>query len=194
MTVQHKKPVRFSQNKARTPLPSWKQADQVADMHIIYPRWTILYTSPATARMDPRVKEDSSVSSNGENTRSDSSGTSVTSRSVRVVLGQKENTLVWRSRMVVLLVLLVTTVSVSIVTYHFTEREEKENFETRVSLLWTTRASNFYSSSLSNTILFCRLLFSSKILQTKLFQSRRSTRTISLTPFRPSAFKSHRLQ
>jgi hypothetical protein len=85
--------------------------------------------------MDPRVKEDSSVSSNGENSRSDSSGTAVTSRSLRVVVGQKENTLVWRSRMVVLLVLLVTTVSVSIVTYHYTEREEHEDFKTQVSRL-----------------------------------------------------------
>jgi hypothetical protein len=82
------------------------------------------------------VKEDSSVSNDGENSRSDSSGTSVvTSRSLRVVVGQKENTLVWRSRMVVLLVLLVTTVSVSIVTYHYTEREEHEDFKTQVSRL-----------------------------------------------------------
>jgi hypothetical protein len=82
-------------------------------------------------------------SSNGEHTKSDESGTySATSKAThdvsnttntRVVLGQKENQLVWRSRMVVLFVLLVATISVAIVTYQFTERAEQEDFKTRVS-------------------------------------------------------------
>jgi hypothetical protein len=120
---------------------------------IIYP---LDYCPLPTTRIDP-MKEDSSISSNGENAKSDDgsgSGTSGTTSkgtqdastpAVRVALGQKENALVWRSRMLVLLVLLVATISVSFITYHFTEREEKEDFKTRVSLLfWTTgRTSDF---------------------------------------------------
>jgi hypothetical protein len=91
----------------------------------------------------------SSTSSNGpsngdEITRSDASGTSGTpSRGNQdassVKLGQKENTLVWRSRMLVLLVLLLATISASIITYHFTKREEQEDFKTRVRLFWITK-------------------------------------------------------
>ena len=86
---------------------------------------------------------DSSISSNGEDTKSneDASGTSGTiskgtqdASTAKVDLGQKENTLVWRSRMLVLLVLLVATISVSILTYYYTRREEQEDFKTRVSL------------------------------------------------------------
>jgi hypothetical protein len=87
------------------------------------------------------MTDDISVSSSGENTKSDVSVTSKDiqhASSVRGVLGQKESQLVWRSRIVVLLVLFVATISVSIATYYFTEGEQQENFETQVSLFWTT--------------------------------------------------------
>jgi hypothetical protein len=87
------------------------------------------------------MKDDISVSSHGENTKSDVSVTSKDiqhASSVRGVLGQKESQLVWRSRIMVLFVLLVATIGVSIVTYYFTEREQKHDFKTRVSLFWTT--------------------------------------------------------
>jgi hypothetical protein len=92
------------------------------------------------------MKDDISISSNGENTKSDGAssiasiasgtfrGTQDASIVTRAVLGQKETRLVWGSKMAVLLVLLVATVSVSILTYHFTESEEQEDFKTRVSL------------------------------------------------------------
>jgi hypothetical protein len=97
------------------------------------------------------MKDDTSTSSNGnsngdENSKSDASVSSGTpsrgnqdASSVKVDLGQKENTLVWRSRMLVLLVLLLATISASIITYHFTKREEQEDFKTRVSLFWITK-------------------------------------------------------
>jgi hypothetical protein len=106
------------------------------------------------------MKDDISISSNGENTKSDgassiasiASGTSKGTQDasiVRVVLGQNETRLVWGSKMAVLLVLLVATVSVSMLTYHFTESEEQEDFKTRVSI-FGPRTINLYCSSLSN--------------------------------------------
>jgi hypothetical protein len=92
------------------------------------------------------MKDDISLSSSGDNNKSDdaSSVTTITSRGTqdasivtRAVLGQKESTLVWRSKMAVLLVLLVAAVSVSILTYKFTEGEEQEDFKTRVSIRTT---------------------------------------------------------
>jgi hypothetical protein len=109
--------------------------------------------------MDPMKNDDISTSSNGDNNQQsdDSSRTSGTSKGTqdassvtsRVVLGQRESTLVWRSRMAVLLVLLVATISVSILTYKFTEGEEQEDFKTRVSI-FRPRTLNLYCSSRSN--------------------------------------------
>jgi hypothetical protein len=78
-----------------------------------------------------------SLSSDGEGTKTSSGsfkgGTHGGSTSEKIVLGQKESNLIWHSRIVVFLVLLVTTVGVSVLTFKFTEREEEKDFETRVS-------------------------------------------------------------
>jgi hypothetical protein len=113
-----------------------------------------------------------SLSSQGDIIETDESETSVTSKStqdlssLRVILAQKESNLVWRSRIVVLLVLLVATVSVSIATYHGTELEEQKDFKTRVSIiqLFTCERSGT-TNILLTPILLGRSLYSSKILQ-----------------------------